>query len=85
MIQNSPVDTNPQHNVALFSPTIRRAPEERTWLDRVLDAVVGEAEGPQNKFALICEQCFTHNGLVLPHEYMEASKPQKSHFRIQVL
>lgn len=47
-------------------------PIERTWIDRVLDAVMGEAEGPQHKYALICENCFQHNGLVLPMEYPEA-------------
>lgn len=46
---------------------------ERTWIDRVLDAIVGENDGPQSKFALICASCFTHNGLVLPSEYASAS------------
>ncbi|KAJ3403207.1 hypothetical protein CcCBS67573_g01388 [Chytriomyces confervae] len=40
-----------------------------TWFDRVMDAVVGGEEGPQNKYALICKSCFEHNGLVPPEQY----------------
>ena len=47
---------------------------ERTWVDRVLDAIVCENDGPESKFALICANCFNHNGLVLPAEYSTASK-----------
>eukprot|EP00835_Amoeboradix_gromovi_P003004 NODE_185_length_15706_cov_0.275902.p4 type:complete len:282 gc:universal NODE_185_length_15706_cov_0.275902:7820-6975(-) len=36
-----------------------------TFLDRVLDKIVGEEEF-ENKFALICARCHTHNGLCLP-------------------
>ncbi|KAJ3367785.1 hypothetical protein HDU91_001107 [Kappamyces sp. JEL0680] len=61
---------NPNPSPAVPASTVA----ERTWIDRVLDAVVGEAEGPQSKYALICEKCFVHNGLVLPHEYLNATK-----------
>ncbi|KAI8855024.1 hypothetical protein BC829DRAFT_379023 [Chytridium lagenaria] len=40
----------------------------RNWYDKVVDAIIGD-EGPQQKYALICQQCFEHNGLVLPDEY----------------
>ncbi|KAJ3354435.1 hypothetical protein HDU83_005360 [Entophlyctis luteolus] len=39
--------------------------------DRVMDAVVGDTEGPQNKYALICQSCFEHNGLVPPEQYSQ--------------
>ncbi|ORZ00340.1 hypothetical protein BCR43DRAFT_485056 [Syncephalastrum racemosum] len=42
-------------------------PHERHWYDRVVDALVGE-EGPESKFALVCQFCMAHNGLVLPTE-----------------
>ena len=59
----------------LLTLDVIQVPEnvERTWIDRVLDAIVGENDGPQSKFALICASCFTHNGLVLPSEYASAS------------
>ncbi|TPX73102.1 hypothetical protein CcCBS67573_g05630 [Chytriomyces confervae] len=46
-----------------------RATPSSTWFDRVMDAVVGGEEGPQNKYALICQSCFVHNGLVPPEQY----------------
>ena len=38
----------------------------RTWADKLIDFVVGE--GPGTKYALICSQCYGHNGLVPPEE-----------------
>lgn len=35
-----------------------------TWMDRILDLVLGEDEqSPNNRFALICANCRSHNGL----------------------
>ncbi|KAH8553561.1 hypothetical protein BGW37DRAFT_549483 [Umbelopsis sp. PMI_123] len=42
-------------------------PAERQWYDKLVDALVGE-DGPETKYALICNHCSTHNGLVLPQE-----------------
>lgn len=42
-------------------------PRQRQWYDRLIDAVVSD-EGPETKFALVCNHCFAHNGLVLPQE-----------------
>lgn len=39
------------------------------WYDRLLDVIVGEDESkPQNRYALICKVCRTHNGLAPPGE-----------------
>lgn len=39
-------------------------PVRRTWMDRILDVLIGEDEtSPQNRYALICKNCGTHNGL----------------------
>lgn len=40
----------------------------RTFQDRVLDFIVGSDnnEATENRFALICKQCLTHNGLAPP-------------------
>jgi hypothetical protein len=72
------MNVTPQPNPIPQRPMSRpvqvpRAPVERSWVDRLMDAIVGEEEGPERKFALICEKCFAHNGLVRPEEYSDAS------------
>ncbi|KAK7901558.1 hypothetical protein WMY93_018327 [Mugilogobius chulae] len=42
-------------------------PQERGALDRVVEYLVGD--GPQNRYALICKQCFSHNGMALKEEF----------------
>ncbi|XP_069717177.1 endoplasmic reticulum junction formation protein lunapark isoform X1 [Phaenicophaeus curvirostris] len=42
-------------------------PRERGVLDRVIEYLVGD--GPQNRYALICQQCFSHNGMALKEEF----------------
>jgi len=49
-------------------------PTNRTWLDRLLDMIAGEEAGPSNRFALICENCYAHNGLAIPEEFETLSK-----------
>ncbi|KAI8369629.1 uncharacterized protein BYT42DRAFT_607990 [Radiomyces spectabilis] len=50
--------------VMMPPPPPPRAPQ---WYDKIVDALVGD-DGPETKYALICNHCFTHNGLVLPNE-----------------
>lgn len=38
-------------------------PRERSVLDKMVDYLVGD--GPSNRYALICKQCFGHNGKFL--------------------
>ncbi|XP_061143451.1 endoplasmic reticulum junction formation protein lunapark-A [Syngnathus typhle] len=42
-------------------------PRNRGAMDRVLEYLVGD--GPQNRFALICQQCVSHNGMALKEEF----------------
>lgn len=42
-------------------------PRERSTVDRVIEYLVGD--GPQNRYALICHQCFSHNGMALKEEF----------------
>lgn len=42
-------------------------PRERGAVDRVIEYLVGD--GPQNRYALICQQCFSHNGMALKEEF----------------
>ncbi|TKS67199.1 Protein lunapark-A [Collichthys lucidus] len=42
-------------------------PRERGAMDKVIEYLVGD--GPQNRFALICQQCLSHNGMALKEEF----------------
>ncbi|XP_064166311.1 endoplasmic reticulum junction formation protein lunapark-B-like isoform X2 [Anguilla rostrata] len=42
-------------------------PRERGAVDRVIEYLVGD--GPQNRYALICQQCLSHNGMALKEEF----------------
>ena len=42
-------------------------PRERGIMDRMLDYLVGD--GPANRYALICIQCQSHNGMALKEEF----------------
>lgn len=46
---------------------VARAPD-RTYQDRILDLIIGvdASERAENRFALICPQCYSHNGLAPP-------------------
>ena len=53
-------------DLARFSRADIQRPSRRSALDKVVDFVLGD--GPNNRFALICASCYTHNGLVRPEE-----------------
>ncbi|XP_037069712.1 endoplasmic reticulum junction formation protein lunapark-B-like [Pollicipes pollicipes] len=42
-------------------------PRERGYMDRMIDYLVGD--GPANRYALICHQCQSHNGMALKEEF----------------
>lgn len=42
-------------------------PRDRSTMDRVLEYLVGD--GPQNRYALICRFCHSHNGMALKEEF----------------
>lgn len=42
-------------------------PRERTFVDKFVDYIVGD--GPSNRYALICRQCQSHNGMALKEEF----------------
>ncbi|XP_031735331.1 endoplasmic reticulum junction formation protein lunapark-B isoform X1 [Anarrhichthys ocellatus] len=41
--------------------------KDRGAVDRVIEYLVGD--GPQNRYALVCQQCFSHNGMALKEEF----------------
>ncbi len=47
-------------------------PRDRTVTDRLIEYLVGD--GPQNRYALICKSCQSHNGMALKEEYEFMSK-----------
>ncbi|GFT48003.1 endoplasmic reticulum junction formation protein lunapark-A [Nephila pilipes] len=72
--------TNPPYPTAFFQrggqrfvrppvPPMPRPvlPRERTFMDRLVDYLVGD--GPSNRYALICRQCQSHNGMALKEEF----------------
>ncbi|CAL8076902.1 unnamed protein product [Calicophoron daubneyi] len=42
-------------------------PRERTVIDKLIDALIGD--GPNKRYALICEHCASHNGMALREEF----------------
>merc|ERR1711983_619044 len=42
-------------------------PRERGYMDRGVEYLVGD--GPHNRYALICRQCQSHNGMALKEEF----------------
>ncbi len=48
-------------------------PPPKQWYDRVADAILGDDEASgaavHSRYALICESCFSHNGLVRESEW----------------
>ncbi|XP_063976459.1 endoplasmic reticulum junction formation protein lunapark-A isoform X1 [Diachasmimorpha longicaudata] len=41
--------------------------QQRSYLDRLVEYLVGD--GPSNRYALICHQCDSHNGMALKEEF----------------
>ncbi|XP_015231799.1 PREDICTED: protein lunapark isoform X1 [Cyprinodon variegatus] len=42
-------------------------PRDRGAVDRIIEYLVGD--GPQNRYALVCQQCSSHNGMALKEEF----------------
>ena len=42
-------------------------PRERTATERLMELLIGD--GPQNRYALICNECKSHNGMALKEEF----------------
>ena len=49
-------------DIQRFHRTDVQRPAQRSAVDKVIDFALGD--GPNNRYALICQSCFTHNGLV---------------------
>ena len=53
-------------------------PQRRQWYDRLADSILGDDDpniaSPCSRYALICEKCFAHNGLVKENMWEDARK-----------
>ncbi|KIJ34298.1 hypothetical protein M422DRAFT_52067 [Sphaerobolus stellatus SS14] len=80
----------PTGQAQAFSPTVQSFPPPRKqWYDKLADAILGDdtagaASSPASRYALICERCFTHNGLVTEAQWEDAQYlcPKCGHFNM---
>lgn len=77
--QQTPVIPAGLQNHLSASPFPTPAPPPRKqWYDKLADALLGDDEQPAgasaSRFALICEKCFAHNGLVKESMFEDARK-----------
>jgi len=79
-----------QAHLSPITPTYPVAPPRKQWYDKLADALLGDDEGgvasPSSRYALICEKCFTHNGLVKESMWEDAQYvcPKCGHFNASV-
>jgi len=65
-------------------------PQRRQWYDRLADSILGDDDpniaSPSSRYALICEKCFTHNGLVKENMWEDAQYvcPKCNHFNASI-
>ncbi|ETS64958.1 hypothetical protein PaG_00401 [Moesziomyces aphidis] len=74
-----------QGGVGIPAPVRPAVVLQKTWMDKVADAILGAdptATGPEQKYALICARCHMHNGLALKEEFHEVQYvcPHCGHF-----
>lgn len=73
----TPMKGQPQPPTPTQQPATLQSPvRERTWYDRLADAILGDDPSSTSgdisqKYALICEKCAKHNGLVPREQYIE--------------
>lgn len=65
-------------------------PPRKQWYDKLADALLGDDEptmnSPASKYALICEKCFAHNGLVKESIWEDTQYvcPKCGHFNVSM-
>ncbi|XP_029963026.1 endoplasmic reticulum junction formation protein lunapark-B [Salarias fasciatus] len=69
LIRRTPCSPVPAAGLHPPGPPLARPvlPKDRGAVDRVIEYLVGD--GPQNRYALICQQCSSHNGMALKEEF----------------
>ncbi|KAG5682918.1 hypothetical protein PVAND_012236 [Polypedilum vanderplanki] len=80
--QSTPGVMDPNRSIAVPSSVavvrgMKRTPfpivdsSQKSVIDKMVDYLIGD--GPANRFAMICQQCFKHNGMALQEEYEYAA------------
>ncbi|KAF9463634.1 hypothetical protein BDZ94DRAFT_1258160 [Collybia nuda] len=81
---------NPLIAVSPPSAPVPHAPPRKQWYDKLADALLGDDDHTPNasvsRYALICEKCFAHNGLVKESMWEDAQYicPKCNHFNPSV-
>ncbi|KAJ3569166.1 hypothetical protein NP233_g5230 [Leucocoprinus birnbaumii] len=84
----SPVPPTLQAQLTPIPSPYPMAPPRKQWYDKVADALLGDDDhdigSPSSRYALICDRCFTHNGLVKESMWEDAQficrNPRCNHF-----
>ncbi|PCH35157.1 hypothetical protein WOLCODRAFT_166080 [Wolfiporia cocos MD-104 SS10] len=85
---SAPVPLSPSLQQHLSPPPPRPQPAPRKqWYDKLADAILGDEDGASvstaaSRYALICQKCFAHNGLVKESQWEDAQYvcPKCGHF-----
>lgn len=79
---NVPVTPGLQQQLLSPSPQRPLPPPRKQWYDKLADAILGDddasATGATSRYALICQKCFAHNGLVKESVWEETRKSLSS-------
>ncbi|KIM38686.1 hypothetical protein M413DRAFT_447644 [Hebeloma cylindrosporum] len=86
----APPSSGLQSHLSPMTPSYQVAPPRKQWYDKLADAILGDDDAtfasPSARYALICEKCFNHNGLVKESMWEEAQYvcPKCGHFNASV-
>ena len=64
-------------NASAAMPATPQPPPRKQWYDKLADVILGDddaAGSPSSRYALICQKCFAHNGLVKESVWQDARK-----------
>lgn len=66
-------------------PVTPQPPPRKQWYDKLADAILGDDDitgSPSSRYALICQKCFAHNGLVKESVWQDTQYvcPKCGHF-----
>lgn len=70
-IQNEPEKSNLYLTSEIAENTKKIS--DTPWFDKILDIIIGREDDSQQKYALVCSNCHTHNGLTSAESYYRMS------------
>jgi len=82
----TPISPGLQNQLVARTPQQPLQPPRKQWYDKLADVLLGDEEPHLNaaasRYALICQKCFTHNGLVKEDMWEDAQYvcPRCGHF-----